>query len=343
MSIRFVKYLALFVLLISGQLLLCCTAGAQNVTLQQLEAFVPGDQDLPGFVRIQTAATLPGVDSAYYARIYTGKPEPDEIELSQDVKQWSPSWSVLPNDSGYYNHLGRNLFSQNGKFVLGIVVTLCDSAEIAHKEVATKVQSSEVIYKRGTYSGNTEIGDESWVNSYPDPSCQPMLCRYGRMIVFVQGGGSFAAKRTGISAYFPSTAIEATAYQILLNASQQAKLIGVSTQNTSLAVNGHTLQKNALKVAGQVYVPVQEFAKAMGLTSRWNNKTGSLTLSEPQGKQIALTAGSTAATVGGAKAAALTVPVLKDGGQPVMALGDLLRLTGGRITGHAGNTVQVKG
>ena len=58
---------------------------------------------------------------------------------------------------------------------------------------------------------------------------------------------------------------------------------------------------------------------------------------------MALTAGSTAATVGGAKAAVLAVPVFKDGGEPVMALSDLLALTGGHVTGHAGNTVQVKG
>ena len=70
----------------------------------------------------------------------------------------------------------------------------------------------------------------------------------------------------------------------------------------------------------------------MGLTSGWDTKTGALTLSGPRRK-----------TVGGAKVAALAVPVLKDGGQPVMALSDLLRLTGGRITGHAGDTVQVKG
>ena len=66
----------------------------------------------------------------------------------------------------------------------------------------------------------------------------------------------------------------------------------------------------------------------MGLTSRWDNKTGALTLSGPRRRTVALTAGSTAATVGGMKAAALAVPVLKDSGEPVMALSDLLRLTG---------------
>jgi len=131
--------------------------------------------------------------------------------------------------------------------------------------------------------------------------------------------------------------------QVLLRASQEARLTGVSAHDARLAVNGHALPKNALLVGKQTYVPVREFAKAMGLTSGWNAKTGALTLSGPKQKTVALTAGSMAATVGGAKAAALAVPVLKDGGEPVMALSDLLRLTGGRVTGRVGNTVQVKG
>ena len=141
----------------------------------------------------------------------------------------------------------------------------------------------------------------------------------------------------------PPAAVEVVAHQILLHASQQAKLIRVPAQDAHLAVNGHALPQNAPLVGKQTYVPVREFAKAMGLTSGWDAKTGALTLSGPKRRTVALTAGSTQATVGGARAAALTVPVLKDGGEPVMALSDLLTLTGGRVTGHAGNTVQVKG
>ena len=163
------------------------------------------------------------------------------------------------------------------------------------------------------------------------------------MVFLIEGSRSFLASRRSNSPRFPEAAVEAVAYQVLLRASQQAKRIGGTAQNTRLTVNGHALPKNALLVGKQTYVPVKEFAKAMGLTSGWDTKTGALTLSGTGHKTIALTAGSTAATVGGAKAAALVVPVLKDGGQPVMALSDLLRLTGGRITGHAGNTVQVRG
>ena len=95
-------------------------------------------------------------------------------------------------------------------------------------------------------------------------------------------------------------------------------------------------------MAGHVYVPVGAFAQAMGLMSQFDPKTGALTLSGTGRKTVALTAGSTAATVGGAKVAALSVPVLKQAGQPVMTLDDLLTLTGGKITGRSEGKVQVK-
>ena len=140
----------------------------------------------------------------------------------------------------------------------------------------------------------------------------------------------------------PDNAIEAIAYQILLRASQQPGLTGVTAEQARMDVNGHTLPKNALKVAGRVYVPVQEFAKAMGLTSGWDSRTGALTLSGAGRRTVALMAGSTAATVGGQKAAALAVPVLKQAGQPVMTLDDLLAVTGGRVESRSGGTVRVK-
>ena len=113
-------------------------------------------------------------------------------------------------------------------------------------------------------------------------------------------------------------------------------------QQAQVAVNGHALPKGAILVGKQVYVPVQAFAKAMGLTSRWDSKTGSLTLSGAGRKTIALTAGSTATKRGTVAGASLTVPVLKQSGQPVMTLEDLLTLTGGRIVGQSGGKVQVK-
>ena len=81
----------------------------------------------------------------------------------------------------------------------------------------------------------------------------------------------------------------------------------------------------------------------MGLTSHWDTKTGALTLSGVGRKTVALTAGSTATKKGVLAGTALTVPVLKQNGQPVMTLADLLAVTGGHITGHSGGVVQIRG
>ena len=156
------------------------------------------------------------------------------------------------------------------------------------------------------------------------------------------GDETSVAARKGIPAVFPAQALEAAAYQCLLRASQQPTLTGVTAEQARVDVNGRALPKGALRVAGRTYVPVQEFAKAMGLTTHWDTKTGALTLSGAGRKMVAVTAGSTAATVGGQKAAALAVPVLKQAGQPVMALDDLLAVTGGRVESRSGGTVCVK-
>ncbi len=233
----------------------------------------------------------------------------------------------------------RSLYSEDGEFHLVLTMNICDAPETAHLEVQEFLQACSTRFQQGTFSGASALGDESWFN----PSgYSTLIGRKGRVAFLIEGRRSFLASRRGNFPRFPKAAVEAVAYQILLRASQQAKLTGGTAQNTRLAVNGHALPQNALLVGRQSYVPVREFAKAMGLTSGWDAKTGALTLTGAGCKAVALTAGSTA-TVGGAKAAALAVPVPKDAGEPVRALSDLLTLTGGRVTGHAGNTVQVKG
>ena len=231
------------------------------------------------------------------------------------------------------------MYSDSGHYELDMTITLYDTPEVAKKDLDDSIRTSSGRFQPGSFTSPEAIGDESWFLPQ-NGKFKTLTFRLGRMVVLVEGSRSRLAT-TDLE--FPPAAVEAVAYQILLRASQQAKLVGVPDQNTRLAVNGHALPQNALLVGKQTYVPVREFAKAMGLTSGWDAKTGALTLTGAGRKAVALTAGSTQATVGGAKASALVVPVLKDGGEPVMALSDLLALTGGRVTGHMGNTVQVKG
>lgn len=192
----------------------------------------------------------------------------------------------------------------------------------------------------GDFHGDSPLGDESWVNAAGIYS-NAMLFRFGRLVVFISGSASGLAMRQGKSKAFPQAAVEAVAYQILLAASRQAYLTGVSAQTPRLMVNGKPLNGKPLMTSKQIYVPVVEFAKAMGLQSRWDSKTGALTLSAAKRQTITVTAASTEAKVG-AKSVALKTPVLRGANQPVMALDDLLMLVKGKVITRKGDTVEVK-
>ena len=85
------------------------------------------------------------------------------------------------------------------------------------------------------------------------------------MMVLVDGDETMAGGRRANVPPFPPPALEAVAYQVLLRASQQPALTGVPAQDTHRDAKGRALPKNALWMAGRVYVPAQEFAKAMDL------------------------------------------------------------------------------
>ena len=324
--------------LLLGLMTVAKTTHAQTVTVEQMQLFAPDEQDLQGFTRLRPAGALLPKDIFQNGQFVT-MPSPaaqteDHVQIGAKNADNPPYWQT----GRICSRIERTLYSQNGLYELDLTITLYDTAESAQKDLDYSLQSSSSRFERGRFTSIQMIGDESWFLPR-NGKFQTLTFRSGKMVVLAEGSRSRLATP---DLEFPSAAVEAVAYQILLRASEQTALTGVSVQNARLAVNGHTLPKNALRVAGRVYVPVQEFAKAMGLTSRWNSKTGALTLTGANRKAIALTAGSTVATVGGAKVSALAVPVLKDGGQPVMTLDDLLTLTGGRITSQAGNTMQVK-
>lgn len=307
----------------------------QRVTKQQLQMLVPGQQDLQGFMQVRPAGELP---EGWAPAIWS----PQTQTLTEPVSPAIPLEDEVTLED--VATLTRTFYSQNGLYRMEMQVELCPTPAAAAEEITAYRHSCQSVFVPGAFDGKPAVGDESWVlPSMMGGTDNVLIIRIGRMMVLVAGGLSSSAARHQLRTEFPKAAVEAAAYQVLLRASQQAMLTGVSAQDAKVSINGHALPKNALRVGSQVYIPVKEFARAMGLTSGWDAKTGALTLSGPKRKTVALTAGSTAATVGGAKAAALMVPVLKDGGEPVMALSDLLTLTGGRVTSRVGNTVQVKG
>ncbi len=294
------------------------------VAPQQLQALLPNESNLQGFTRLRPAGELgtQPLSPATYIE--------DKTVINSDATQWLYGWAPLPDHPGSFSQIMRSLYSENGSYQITITLNVCGSSEVATDEVTQFLNGCSTRFQKGSFNAQTiSIGDESWVN----PSgYSTLIFRAGNTVILIDGTRSQLASQVGYDPPFPTAAVEAVAYQILLRASQQPELTGVTPEQAQVAVNGHALPKGAMRVAGQTYVPVQAFAKAMGLTTGWNAKTGALTLTGPQQKPIALTAGSTAVTIGGIKAAALQTPVLKQAGEPVMTLADLRTLTGGRVT-----------
>ncbi len=319
-------------------------AQTQFVTPEQMQALAPSEQDLQGFVRVRPAGEKI-LDERFSQETHTwitpvseAAVVEDQIQIAAQRADNAPFWE----EGKTCSRIIRSLYSENGLYALTINITVYDTPSSAKEDLEHLIKDCSNRLEPGSLTSPRQVGDESWTDPRGEPhgdNFETLWFRQGRTLVFIQGTSTRRAAR---SLVFPAAAVEAVAYQTVLRASQQPELTGVSIQQAHMDVNRHALAKNALRVAGQTYVPVAEFAKAMGMTTQWNTKTGALTLSGAGRKTVALTADSTAASVGGAKAA-LTVPVLKQAGQPVMTLADLLAVTGGRITGHSGNVVQVKG
>lgn len=304
-----------------------------QVTQEQMESLALDDQDLPNFVRTRPNGVVQGWTQEEQQSLFTGKPTPDMVRLNLDLAE---SW---PARIGTYSNLRREIYSEDGTYEMDVVIWLCDSPDTARYELENFVQTRQVVYKPGSFSGASRLGDDSWVIS--DSPNNAMICRYGNMVVLVGGRASYVAGKNGISKVFPPQAVEAAVGTILLRGARQAKLTGIPVNAALVAVNGKPLGMGALMTGKQVYVPVAEFAKAMGMQSQWNAKTGALTLTGTKQKPITLTAGSMAGKVG-TTTVALQTPVLKEAGQPVMTLQDLLTLTGGRITSRKGSVIAVK-
>lgn len=318
---------------------------AQPVTAERLQALAPDEQDLQGFVRVRPAGEeIPDREFSEESQTWVQPVSvatviKDKIQINAQKPTSGPLWQPGKTCS----RVVRTLYSENGLYRLDMTITVYDTPLDAQEDLVCYKRGLSVPLEKGSLTSPRIIGDESWTDLRSQPQrdrFNTLTFRQGRTVVFLQGTRSRIAAP---SINFPPAAVEAVAYQIQLRAAQQPELTGVSVQQAHVDVDGHALPKNALQLAGQTYVPVAEFTKAMGMASHWDTKTGVLTFSGAGHKSVALTAGSTAAMIDGTKAAALSVPVLKQNGEPVMTLADLLAVTGGRIVGHDGNTVQVKG
>jgi hypothetical protein len=311
---------------------ICSAAAAQNVTKEQLLALVPDEQDLQGFVRISPADERPPAGDLHFpaARIE------DRIRLNFDLQKY---WHN--NVTGIGSYIERGLYSTDSIYYVGFQVVVCDSNDAASRFLAECNRQSSVPWTPGTFSGVPRIGDESWTHINL-PGGHAMMFRFGRAFVRINASLSNVASRNDVKAEFPALAVEAVANMILLRLARHADLTGIPARPLAVAVNGKPLSGAPLGVGDKVFVSVAELAKAAGWKCAWDAKTGGLKLTKAAEKPITLAAGSASAKVADSTTpVTLKVPVLKESGQPVMELQDLVRLLKGKVVKREGGRLEV--
>ncbi len=237
------------------------------------------------------------------------------------------------------DRMGRGLYSADGTYFIGMDVIVLGTPAEANEAMAKYELQSNGPWTAGSFSG-APIGDRAWCVRFNGASS--MMFVLGRTFVQVNCGPSNRAAREQVKAEFPPEAVEAIAETILLRISRVASIAGKGSGSAAVAVNGQPLPGRATLVSGQPKVPVADVAKLAGWKVAWDAKTGKVTLSRG-GRTVNLAAGSMSATVGGeAKQVALKSPVLKDGGQPVMDLTELVGLLGGKVVEKTAERVSVR-
>jgi hypothetical protein len=280
---------------------------------------------------VRPAAELaPGGDPNFLA-----PPLHDEIDMGTDLSRRGNG------ASGVGDRIVRQLFSADGVFYVGFDITVCNSSEAASDLVTSVIRQSSVSWAEGSYAVSGQLGAASFTHG-GGPGGHDLMFRFGTACVIVRGGLSNVAARAQVKADFPPEAVEAIAETILLRLSRVASIAGKGGGSANVAVNGQTMPGRATLVGGQPKVVVADVAKLAGWKVAWDAKTGKVTLSRG-GRTVNLAAGSMSATVGAdAKRVALKSPVLKDAGQPVMDLAELVGLLGGKVVSKSADRVSVR-
>lgn len=306
--------------LAAGFAVLGDAAQAQDVTREQLEALILGEADLQGFAR---ALTTDGVwrkgESNFLA---------EKVSLNRDLATLYPGLEG-PGRRGVVSSFWRGMESDQSYHYFTMIVRLCDTAETAVEQLQYRRSQTSGILERGALTNSTEIGDLSYASG--NERFKTIICQFGKVMADIHVGVSPDGMSKKV-AEFPPEAVEALAHLLLLRAARQPELTGVEARKPTVTVNGRAMPAGkCVRVGKRVYVPVSAFAPLAGAQARWDATTGELHLVRG-GLWRTLRFGDGKAKTPQGASAPLKVPLLKDGGEPVLLLDDLVMLLNGRVT-----------
>ncbi len=302
----------------------------QGTTEAQLRALLPDAKDLPGFAAVQPADELPPLIGV----------ERHEKALSDWIRT---DWDVTKKSGGARTGtiavIQRTLYSSDGALSLALKVTVADTEANARAEYRETWGSG--VPDPGSLLGPDPIGDESVAMPMPDGGI--LTCRLGRMVVHVEGVQSAAASRNHIDAKFPIGAVEAIAHSVLAHAASSLPEAVAAAGSPVVAVNGGLDERiRGILSAKRAYVPVVAVAGAAGWRPSWDAKAGALILTRSGKGTVRLQLFRDPVKVGATGQAKLLVPPFLLHGQPVMDLGELVGLLGGKVVEKTAERVSVQ-
>ncbi len=302
-------------------------AYGQSTTEDQLRSLLPTARELRGFVRFSDGSSIGEFVSTMpkgeFDHLGTGQhPEltvKDRIFMDRDQL-------TSGGDTEKCNIIERGFYTSDGNLGLAIYYKLCRS--VAASKGAFLGNMGSAPQTQGRHSSSEEIGTESTFKQ----SEFPLINFYqSKVAVRIVGSQSNVARKSHSQIQYPAESLDSIAYLILLKAARHPELTDVKSRPVKVYVNDQAITSGfPIMVGKTVYVPAIDLAKKAGFAAKWDERTGKLVITV-KSNTVTFLAGFDKAMTGNGKISKMKMPVLKEGGLPVMSLMDIVDVLGGKV------------
>ena len=309
---------------------------AQTSKADQLISLVPSVADLRGFVRFSNGDLM-----SSFMQI---EPEKEFADLNLMGRDRILTDTILFNEDEpprngekiKTHHGGRMFYTVDTNYNLILSVKICSSA-VTSKTISVHRYGAAVPI-HGHVAGVGEIGTASL---YTD-GFHPSLSFYqDQLSAFIVGNKSRIGSRKNDIPGFPLENLDSIAYLILLKGARQPDLTGIVSRPANITVNDQPITAGKPIVMGKtIYVPAVDLATKAGFTVTWDEPTGKLVVTGKAGSTTFLAGYNKVKTADG-KVVKLSIPVLKEGGLPIVSLMEFIDVLGGTVS-YDGITYSVK-
>ncbi len=316
----------LFSLLIATVILPYISYG-QTPTEDQLRLLLPTAKELQGFVRFNDSTTIGElVSTVPKGEAEFSIPGHPPVQVIKDRIFMNREQPTLEGAIENFSLLERSFYTANANLHLAMSVRACTSTKSSW--AAFLALHGSAPQTPGKHASSDEIGTKSTTLNGDSPT---LNFYHQKIAVHLNGSQSNVAERAHSTIKFPAQSLDSIAFLIFLKAARHPELTGVTSRPVKVLVNGEAITAgNPIVVGKTVYVPAIDIAKKAGFVATWDEPTGKLFITS-ETRAVNLLAGFDKAITANGKITKMKMPVLKEGGLPVMSLTDLVDVLGGKL------------